>query len=132
MARTHYGAMLLVALTTLISAPVPKEPIFSADDVPEYIKRAGVTRTVYVSATVRPDGRVEDCKSQVSSGDAALDAYTCSLVLKRGRFQPARWMDGSPAYGVVRAPVTWAVSDRIPSEQEQEKLRQSGPADLEV
>jgi hypothetical protein len=47
----------------------------------------------------------------MSSGDSALDAYTCGIIVKRAKFLPAKWTDGSPAYAVVRAPVTWAINN---------------------
>jgi hypothetical protein len=58
---------------------------------------------------------MQDCSAEQSSGDARLDAYTCALILKRGKFKaPARWLDGSPAYGVVRLPVFWAARSPTP------------------
>jgi hypothetical protein len=64
--------------------------------------------------------RTQDCAAERSSGDAKLDLYTCAIILKRAKFEPAKWVDGSPAYAIVRAPVTWAVAGE-PSESEVEK-----------
>jgi hypothetical protein len=104
-----------------IGVPIPDvRAIFSADDMPAYVQSAGVTRFVSTRTTVRPDGALQDCAAERGSGDAKLDLYTCAIILKRAKFEPAKWVDGSPAYAIVRAPVTWAV-DGEPSESEVEK-----------
>ena len=36
-----------------------------------------------------------------------MDAYTCGIIEKRARFVPAKWVDGSPVYGVLRADIVW-------------------------
>lgn len=78
---------------------------------------------------MRPDGSVQGCVAEVSSGDAWLDAYTCGLILKRAKFAPAKWSDGSAAYGVVRVPVNWTMSNQPPT---REQLLKASPADLEI
>lgn len=110
--------MLLFALASLMSLPEPTNArlpdiraIFSADDFPAYLQREGVSKIVYVRATVRPDGVLQSCGAEVSSGDRKLDAYTCELIVKRARFATAKWPDGTPAYGVLRVPVSWVISD---------------------
>lgn len=64
-----------------------------------------------------------------SSGDAKLDAYTCAIILRRAKFTAAKWTDGSPAYSVLRFPVTYTVTDSIPSEDQRLKAVQD---DLEL
>jgi hypothetical protein len=84
--------------------------VFSTDDFPSYLmgKSAGViTRT-----TIDPTGRPLKCELEVSSGEAKLDKHTCDIIMQRAKFQPARWLDGSPAMGVIRLPVVWA-SDKL-------------------
>jgi len=110
--------MLLFALASLMSLPQPTNArlpdvraIFSADDFPAYLQREGVSRIVYVRATVRPDGTLVSCGAEVSSGDSKLDAYTCELIVKRARFGVAKWPDGTPVYGVLRVPISWVISD---------------------
>lgn len=104
--------MLWVALAAQLSAPVPTNfrSWFSPDDFPQHVRAEGVTRVVFTRTTVRPDGSAQDCAPEASSGDAQVDAYTCGLILKRGKFQPATWIDGSAAFGIFRTPVTWAGS----------------------
>src|SRR5689334_6933714 len=81
-----------------------------------------------VPSTVAADGTPQDCGAEKGSGDPKLDAYTCAIILKRAKFQPARWVDGSPVYAVLRVPVTWAIGAE-PSKTEDEKAY---PADMEV
>jgi hypothetical protein len=117
--------MFWLASAALFSLPVPADArardirdLFSFEDVPVYLlHRENVSLTVYTSTTVRPDGAVESCSVEASSGDAKLDAYTCALIVKRGRLLPARWTDGSAAYGVVRLPVHYYVGSSTPSEK---------------
>jgi len=52
--------------------------------------------TTVISYTVQTDGRVADCRTVVSSGLPTLDAFACSSVSKRGRFEPAINSAGEP------------------------------------
>ena len=116
---------MLFALAAQLSAPTlmnrrvgDVRAIFSYDDVPGYlVQQAPVDRTVYTRTTVRPDGTIQSCVAESSSGDPRLDAYTCRIIVKRAKFVPARWPDGSAAYGVIREPVRWRVTDS-PSEDD--------------
>lgn len=128
--------MSWLALAALLSMPVPVNghvpdvrAIFSADDFPAYLQRAGISRIVYIRTTVRPDGTTQGCVAETSSGDPVLDAYTCGLIVKRAKFLPATWSDGTPVYGVIRVPVSWMISDAPPSEDD--SLRATMP-DLEI
>lgn len=128
--------MLWIALAAQLSVPVPANnrlrdvrAVFSFDDFPAFLLTAGVSRTVYTRTTVRPDGSIQNCVAETTSGDPKLDAYTCAIIVKRARFLPARWIDGSPAYGVIRVPVSWTIGNGPPSEAE--VLRSHVP-DLEL
>src|SRR3954453_8408274 len=92
-----------------ISSHVPDvRYLFSYQDVPDYLIGSGeVRRIVYTRTTVRDNGSVQNCVTELPSGDTKLDAYTCALILKRAKFAPAKWIDGTPAYSVLRFPVSW-------------------------
>ena len=114
--------MIWLALAAQLSLPVADNAgvpdvraVFSAGDFPAYLQSAGVSRTVYTRTTVRPDGTIQGCVAEVSSGDAKLDAYTCGIIVKRARFRPATWTDGTPVYGIIRVPVSWTVSIGSPT-----------------
>jgi hypothetical protein len=110
--------MLLVALAaataaTQLSAPVPKNlsDWFRHDDVPMYlmVQENGVW-LVPVRMSVAADGSLETCDVEVTSGERRLDQLTCRLLMKRAKFKPARWADGTAAVGVYRTYAKWAVS----------------------
>jgi TonB family protein len=86
--------------------------VFSADDYPAYLQQAGQSGTVFTRTTVRPDASIQNCTAEWSSGDPELDAYTCAIIVKRAKFAPAKWTDGTPVYGVIRVPVSWVIGPR--------------------
>ena len=123
--------MISIALAAQLSLPTPVgvpfndvRGVFSAYDMPDYVATAGKTRTVFTRTTVTPDGKAQDCAVERNSGNDQLGAYTCAIILKRvKRFEAGTWLDGSPAYGVLRIPITYAI-DQIPSH--------AFPPDMEV
>jgi hypothetical protein len=127
--------MLWLALAAQMSLPVANvrgadvRSLFSVNDFPAYVQKAGVSRTVYTRTTVRSDGTVQGCVADGKSGDPKLDVYTCGLIARRAKFRPASWMDGSPAYGVIRVPVSWIVTYHP---QSYEQMLQSSIPDFEV
>ena len=129
--------MLWILVAAQVSAVIPVSnrlsdvrSLFSYDDVPDYLVRLGeVSRTVYTRTTIRDDGSVQGCAAEESSGDATLDRYTCAIILKRGKFVAAKWTDGSPAYSVLRFPVTYTVTESIRSAEQRLK---AVPSDLEL
>lgn len=129
--------MLWIALAALISLPVPINArlpdiraIFTADDVPAYLREGGAsTRVVYPKMIIRPDGSLQSCVAEVSSGNPKLDTYTCALIVKRARWKPATWTDGTPVYGVIKVPVGWMVSDAPLSD---EQMLKAETPDLEL
>jgi hypothetical protein len=118
--------MFWIALAAQISMPVMDQAsiwtLLSVDDVPLDIVPDGESRRVNVRVAVKPDGNIQNCRTEFSSGIPKLDAYTCAIILRRARFHPAIGLDGLPAYGVIRTAVTWAVND----------TSRDWPADLEL
>lgn len=116
-----------LSLPTITNARVPDaRAIFTGDDFPAFLLKQGdADRIVHTRTTVRPDGTIENCVAESSSGDQRLDAYTCALIVKRAKLNPARWIDGSAVYGVLRMPVRWMILNSI------DDLSERSP-DLEV
>ena len=115
--------MFWIALAAQMSLPLQigthypdVRGVFSVDDFPGDFHGHNGSRVVYTRTTVRPDGGIDSCRVEVSSGDKKLDAYTCAIIMKRAKFEPAKWIDGSPAYGVIRVPVSWTITDTIPTD----------------
>ena len=128
--------VIWLVLAAQLSVPLPSNTatkdvraLFSARDFPAHMLSSEMSRTVYTRTTVRPDGSIVDCAVDISSGDKKLDEYTCSLILLRAKFMPAKWEDGSPVYGVLRVPVNWTITTHMPSHEE--RLKSSIP-DLEL
>ena len=48
---------------------------------------------------------------EISSGLKYLDALSCAIIVKRGKFAPARAQDGSAVYGFFRTSITWQATD---------------------
>jgi hypothetical protein len=65
------------------------------------------TMPVGSSLTVGLDGAVQACATSRTSGTPQLDQFTCDLLKKRARFNPARAPDGTPIYGVFRVWSAW-------------------------
>lgn len=128
--------MFWLALASQLSLPIPANAripdvraVFSYEDFPAYLVAEGVSRTVYTRTTVRADGSTQGCAAEISSGDPKLDAYTCGIIIRRTRFSPAKWTDGTPVYGVIRLPVRWTVGNGPPSDEE---LLKDSAADVEL
>lgn len=65
----------------------------------------GVTR---FELTISPTGSVEQCRVTESSSFAALDQLTCSIMISRGHFRPARDQNGRPIASTFANQVRWA------------------------
>ncbi len=105
--------MFWIALAAQIAAPVPGDGTlwFRPDDTPVdlLIKGTGLWQTS-VRLTVTPEGTLQSCDIEKSSGIRDLDNWTCKLLLRRAKFQAAR-IDGAPTFGVFRTSIIWAVAD---------------------
>ena len=64
----------------------------------------GVTK---FSLMVSPMGAVEQCKIVVSSGFIILDQLTCSLMMSRGHFYPAKDQSGLPISSLYENTIAW-------------------------
>ena len=79
---------------------------FTDDDFPPDAKRAGASGRVAVSLSIDTGGRVVGCNVTASSGNGSLDATTCRLAQRRGRFNVKKDTAGNAmAY-------TWPISTR--------------------
>lgn len=62
-----------------------------------------------VSLVVGPDGIPNNCRIVRSSGDAAVDAQLCPLIIARLRFRPALDDQGRPIPYQVQYVATWSL-----------------------
>lgn len=103
--------MFWIALAAALlnaAQPMNYKSWFSSADMPERLENEGGTWTIGVRAVIRPDGTLKSCQIEYHP-DPRLAVHTCELVGKRAKYLPAHWIDGSPAYGIDRFPVIWAV-----------------------
>lgn len=105
---TAYAELPAVTYTAHMSESHPAAPVFSPHDFPSYLEKADVRRLMFIRIDVLRNGAPLDCEVEISSGDKALDRYTCELIIKRAHFSSATWPDGSVAYGVIRSWLSWA------------------------
>lgn len=80
-------------------------------DYPTQAIRLGHAGVVGFALAVSAGGRVTGCEITRSSGFADLDALTCSLLLRRGRFTPASDEQGLPAPGRYASAVRWQIPE---------------------
>lgn len=84
-------------------------PIFHADDYPMEARRNLWSGTVIADLTINERGAVDECKIVMSSGHKLLDDTTCSILVKRARFKPARDKDGNAIIDTFQTPeIGWA------------------------
>jgi protein TonB len=70
-------------------------------------RRGRYQGTVAVQIHVDPNGRVSNCAPVRGSGNAGLDALTCSLVRQRARFTPALDAEGRPVASEAYTTFVW-------------------------
>lgn len=69
--------------------------------------RDGVDGTVEIWFAVNVHGRMENCEIMRSSGNDALDRYTCNRLKRDARFAPGRDARGRVARTTMRFEYTW-------------------------
>ncbi|MDX5985633.1 energy transducer TonB [Sphingomonas echinoides] len=78
-------------------------------DLPRPLYEAGVSGTVEMEFDVGVKGRVTGCRITRSSGNAALDAATCQLIIDKLRYRPTRNAAGQPIPDTVVGEQVWTV-----------------------
>src|SRR5688500_15688545 len=82
---------------------------FSHSWYPPDALRSRQEGAVRFQVDVGPNGRAQACRVIASSGSAALDEATCSIMMDRGRFTPARDADGRAVPDRFTARIEWAL-----------------------
>jgi protein TonB len=85
---------------------------FSNDDYPAAARRANAAGRVSVVLTIDTAGKVSGCRVTSSSGNSDLDDTTCRLATRRGRFSPAKDVNGVAQPSTYAIPgVRWQLTD---------------------
>lgn len=104
--------MLLLLLASQLASPSPiaMDRWFSWQDYPSEVRDSLKTDFEPVTQTlVGATGKIIGCRVETPSSSPKMDALACALILKRARFEPARWSDGAAVPGVFRLPVAFYV-----------------------
>jgi protein TonB len=100
--------------TFAATKPVPRTSpgtwITDADYRSRWVNE-GLTGTARFRLDIGTDGRVTDCRVTRSTGHAALDTATCSLVQRRARFAPAKDSSGRATAGVYESAIVWRLPE---------------------
>lgn len=78
-------------------------------DYPAEALRAEAEGNVTFMLKIGPDGRPTGCLIKASSGNSALDAATCAVVVRQARFSPALDKQGRPTEGLYTNRVRWTI-----------------------
>ena len=106
--------MFWLALAAQLSGPVPLKPLLGPDDVPTRLVEPNVLQRVGIALTVTPNGKIQGCAVEKSSGNSKLDSYTCEVAARRAKFKPPTHIDGAAAYLIYRADINWWLGDGYP------------------
>lgn len=79
------------------------------DDYPARAMRDGREGTTGFRVTYGVDGRITSCEITSSSGHDDLDAETCKLITRRGRFNAGKDRDGKPTGGTYQNRIRWQI-----------------------
>jgi periplasmic protein TonB len=81
----------------------------TTDDYPPRALREGAEGTTRISWTINTQGRVENCRTVSSSGNADLDEAACRAMTRKGRFSPALDQNGNPIASTQSRNVRWQI-----------------------
>lgn len=81
------------------------------DDYPARAMRDGREGTTGFRVTYGADGRITSCDIVSSSGHDDLDAETCKLITRRGRFNAGKDRAGNPTGGTYSNRIRWQIPE---------------------
>jgi len=79
------------------------------EDYPPEALRNNEQGSVGIAFTVKPNGRVSDCKVVQGSGSQLLDRTTCALITERARYSPALDAEGRAVDQTLRLRFRWQI-----------------------
>lgn len=86
----------------------------SSDDYPAEAARARVEGVTRFSLTVEANGLVSACNITEPSGSEDLDRKTCELLLRNGKFTPAKDAKGKPVASRWSSAMRWQMPSLPP------------------
>jgi periplasmic protein TonB len=79
------------------------------DDYPPSAQRDGREGVSGIAWDINAQGRVENCRVTSSSGSPDLDDTACRLIVRRGRYTPAKDEAGNPMRSTASRRVRWVL-----------------------
>jgi protein TonB len=79
-------------------------------DTPANLFHAPFAGTTSALVQIDAKGKITDCRTQASSGNATLDTLTCHLIATRFRFRPARDSAGRATPGTIFYDQDWQIT----------------------
>jgi protein TonB len=79
------------------------------DDYPPSALRDGREGRTAIAWDINAQGKVENCRVTSSSGSPDLDETACRLIVRRGRYSPAKDTNGQPMRSTASRTVRWVV-----------------------
>lgn len=98
------------AATNPVPRGNPGEWITTADYRSRWVNEE-LTGTARFRLEIGTSGRVTDCRVTRSTGHAALDTATCSLIQRRARFTPSRNSAGDTVPGTYEGSIVWRLPE---------------------
>lgn len=95
--------LLIMAMIAGVVAPAPTGFWITHGDYPASSLQRGEEGATAYRAVIAPNGKPESCEVLSSTGNETFNRLTCSLLMRRARFSPAKNETGSPAYGVFHS-----------------------------
>lgn len=83
--------------------------LFSPEDYPGVAALRGQQGRVSLVILVDEQGKVADCTVIQTSGVAALDAQSCSVIKLGAKYKPAISLDGKPAKSTTFQTISWKI-----------------------
>ncbi|RIV87385.1 hypothetical protein D2V17_08295 [Aurantiacibacter xanthus] len=124
-----YCAGPALVVGTLLATPlqardeVPSDPVpvgdrstwVTSEDWPPDLYQHETGGIVRAELAIDADGQVKNCRIVETSGYAPMDEVVCVRLTQRGKFKPARDVNGRPVNGLHRTSVVFGFDDSLPS-----------------
>lgn len=104
-------AKVVASIATFATQPKGIASIFTTDDYPSSAIQNEEQGTSGVKFWVTKNGKARDCEVVESSGSKALDQKTCSIIVLRSHFEPARTTGGEPVDSIGYSRIRWELPE---------------------
>ena len=102
----HWASIAATLVLLTPPALAVARPLPDVDYPPNALKE-GREGTTHYTVTVGTNGRAKDCRITESSGSKDLDDATCDMIMKSGRFKPAKDASGQPVESSLSGGMAW-------------------------